>query len=86
MLQKAIDICRANEVTSAQMKSLGANGISTEPVDIQAIQKEDTTKEPCPRCCIWHTKQQQCSYRELNVENLDEETIFLSMSFKDNKT
>ena len=59
-LQKATDICRANEVTSTQMKSLDESGITTEPADIQAIRNEGTTKEPCPRCGIWHTKQQQC--------------------------
>lgn len=37
-LQKAIDICRANEATVSQMKSLSASGANMEPIDLQAIQ------------------------------------------------
>ena len=59
-LQKAIDICRANEATTSQMKSLSASGAVTEPIDLQAIQTESMNKQACKRCGGKHNKQQSC--------------------------
>ena len=46
-LQRAVEICRTNELTSAQMKSLSASGANSEQIGIEAIRKEDAKKEPC---------------------------------------
>jgi len=55
-LQKAIDICRANEATVTQMKSF-ATDIHSEPADIHGMCKD---KQACTRCGNWHTRQQMC--------------------------
>ena len=59
-LHRAVEICRTNELTSAQMKSLSASGANSEQIGIEAIRKEDAKKKPCERCGGWHTKQQHC--------------------------
>ena len=60
-LQKAVDICRANETTSSQMKSF----TSDQTDDLPAIhgirsQTKQVQKLYCDRCGNWHTKQQVC--------------------------
>ena len=40
-LQRAVEICRTNELTTTQMKSLGTSETNTEQIGIQAIQKAD---------------------------------------------
>ena len=59
-LQKAIDICRANEATTSQMKSLSANNTLMEPIDLQTIQTETMNKQTCERCGGKHNRQQSC--------------------------
>ena len=60
-LHKAIDICRANETTSSQMKSFTNDQTNDLPV-IHGIrsQNKQVQKLYCDRCGNWHTKQQVC--------------------------
>ena len=51
-LQKAMDICRANEATVTQMKSFTT---LDEPTDIHGMHKDRLS---CDRCGKWHTRQQ----------------------------
>ena len=55
-LQKAIDICRANEATLTQMQSFATN-IHSEPADIHGVRKD---KQACDQCGNWHTRQLMC--------------------------
>ena len=55
-LQKAIDICRANEATLTQMKSFTAS-THDDLTDIHGVRKD---KQLCDRCGNWHTRQQAC--------------------------
>ena len=55
-LQKAIDICRANEATTKQMKSF-AHTTTDEMTDIHRINKEI---QLCERCGNRHSTQQIC--------------------------
>lgn len=68
-LQKALDICRANEATATQMKLLTASGgasIEAEKADINAVEKSkpkiqsDKRKQQCGKCGTWHSRQQLC--------------------------
>ena len=63
-LQKAIDICRANETTSSQMKSFAsdqANNLTTiHGIRSQTTQGKLVQKAYCDRCGNFHTKQQAC--------------------------
>ena len=63
-LQKAVDICRANETTTSQMKSFASDQPNTLPV-IHGIRSQPTLskqvrKSCCDRCGNWHTRQQVC--------------------------
>ena len=60
-LQKAIDICRANETTSSQMKSFTNDQTNDLPA-IHGIrsQNKQVQKLYCDRCGNWHTEQQVC--------------------------
>ena len=60
-LQKAIDICRAIEITSSQMKSFTNDQANDLPA-IHGIrsQNKQVQKLYCDRCGNWHTKQQVC--------------------------
>ena len=60
-LQKAVDICRANETTSSQMKSFSSDQTNDLPT-IHGIrsQSKQAQKLHCDRCGNWHTKQQVC--------------------------
>ena len=55
-LQKAIDICRANEATTKQMKSF-ATASMDETTDIHRIRSD---RQLCERCGTGHNKQQLC--------------------------
>ena len=59
-LQRAVDICRANE-TSSQMKSFTSDQINDLPA-IHRIrsQPKQAQKLYCDRCGYWNTKQQVC--------------------------
>ena len=64
MLQKAVDICRANETTTSQMKLLSSDQTNTLSV-IHGIRSQSThskqlQKVYCDRCGNWHAKQQTC--------------------------
>ena len=68
-LQKALDICRANEATKTQMKLLTAtSGASFTPdtTEVCAVEKHrpktqsDKRKHHCGRCGKWHIRQQTC--------------------------
>ena len=72
-LQKALDICRANEATTTQMKLLTATSsikhVGTEDTsDVYTVEKQkhkgklqlDKKKQQCGRCGNWHTRQQSC--------------------------
>ena len=63
-LQKAIDICRANETTS-QMKSFASDQADNLPtihgIRSQATQGKQVQKAYCDRCGNFHTKQQACA-------------------------
>ena len=60
-LQKAVDICRANETTSSQMKLFTGDQTNGLPA-IHGIrsQSKQVQKVSCDRCGGWHTKQQIC--------------------------
>ena len=68
-LSKALDISRANEATSVQMKQLTAAPTPkelTEPEEVCAVTKNkqrsqmkpDWPKQQCGRCGNWHNRQQ----------------------------
>jgi len=61
-LQKAIDIFRANEATTKQLKTLSNNVTDKEPVEVQALQKKLNCphKQSCGKCENWHLCQQFC--------------------------
>ena len=68
-LQKALDICRANEATTTQMKLLTAtSGASFAPdtTEVCTVEKHkaktqtDKRKHHCGRCGKWHSRQQTC--------------------------
>ena len=63
-LQKAVDICRANETTTSQMKFFANDQPNTLPV-IYGIHSQPTPskqiqKPYCDHCGNWHTRQQVC--------------------------
>ena len=55
-LQKAIDICRANEATITQMKSF----VSTTTDEMTDIHRIRSDRQVCERCGTGHNKQQLC--------------------------
>jgi len=73
MLQKAVDICRANETTYSQFTSDKTNTQSViHGIRAQLIQSKQVQKSYGCQYGNWHTKQQVCS--EQNAENVDKET------------
>ena len=68
-LQKALDICRANEITTVQMKSFTAGNTAsptTDKVEVNVVDKDrqrlqsDRRKFQCGKCGSQHTRQQSC--------------------------
>ena len=65
-LEKAIEICRANEATATQMKTLGASNVTNPTADSMEIDTVNTStrgviqKQHCERCGSWHKQQQTC--------------------------
>ena len=64
-LQKAVDICRANEAMTLQLKTISnpATANITMETEIHPIGhklKKETTKPPCNRCGLRHTPYQTC--------------------------
>ena len=55
-LQKAIDICRANEATITQMESF----VSTTTDEMTDIHRIRSDRQVCERCGTGHNKQQLC--------------------------
>ena len=55
-LQKAIDICKANEATSKQMKSFATVSMDEKT----AIHRIHSDRQLCERCGTGHNKQQLC--------------------------
>ena len=66
-LQKALDICRTNEITTVQMKSLASAAMPiTDKMEVNAVEKDrpkpqgDRRKFQCGKCGNLHTRQQVC--------------------------
>ena len=68
-LQKALDICRANEITTVQMKSFTEGNTAsptTDKVEVNVVDidrqrlQSDRRKFQCGKCGSWHTRQQSC--------------------------
>ena len=60
-LEWAIDICRANKATTAQLKTLSTNVTTEESTEIQGIQRKPNEEQdrqlPCERCGSRHSHQ-----------------------------
>jgi len=62
-LQGALNICRANEATKSQLKTLSSNATSKETQEVLAIQKRQFSDKPkplCDRCGNHHYRHQLC--------------------------
>ena len=68
-LEKALDICRANEATEAQLKTLTSNSGASptmDEADVNTVERErqrtptDKRRYQCGKCGSWHTRQQTC--------------------------
>ena len=59
-LEKAVDICRANEATATQLKTLGASNVTkpiTDSMEIDTLSTSTqggTHNQKCEKCGNWH--------------------------------
>ena len=72
-LQAALNICRANEANSSQLKSLSATSFSKEAHhDVFAVQKcnpSDKTRPECDKCGNQHYRHQPCPAQGVECYN-----------------
>ena len=73
-LQKALDICRANEATTTQLKTLSSSATSKEThyQEVLAIQKRyqsDNPKPQCDKCGNRHYRHQPCPAQGVECYN-----------------
>ena len=64
-LQKAVDICRANEAATSQLKILNSDATNKEPVDqevltVQKRRSDEPRRSQCDKCGNQHQRFQKC--------------------------
>ena len=81
-LQTALNICRANEATSSQLKSLSTSATSKEAQqDVFAVQKRHPSEKPkqkpkCDKCGNQHYHQQVCPAQGVECYNCGQKNHF----------
>ena len=87
-LQRActVEICRTNELTTTQMKWLGASGTNTEQIGIEAIQKADIKRKPVNNVVAGTLSSSSCPATGAEWRKHGKKPFYLSLKYKNEDT